>query len=272
MKEAPLYIVLNANAGSCRALRVWRCIERRLRAEGCEFVHVGDALPPEGSDVMLIGGDGTFCDFLNRVPFPEQYRYTLVPAGSSNSLYTTFGRERVGEFRKMDVGVLQTEHGSYRFLNEASLGFAAAIAAHTVDTPLKRVMNRMGMSELGYMLAAFGVWMCEPSMMINLLNNNRISANLRPIPFSRADDGVLDVCVLSCPRWRLPFELMRMVDATEPSSSRYVRCYRGLSWEHQFNTLLPVETDGEPREKSRWVRCSLYEKQITVRFVNAETE
>lgn len=273
MEKDVLYVVANPASGSGRGRLVWESVEAYLREHMIAYQPVQDDLPPAGSRVMLIGGDGTYCCFVNRVPHPEVYRYILVEAGSSNSLWSTFGmahcsRELDAEdYVTMDLGEVETDKERFWFWNEASLGFAAAIGARTVDSSLKRTMNRWHLSEWSYVLTAFSVWMQAEPTMINLMNNNRISGDLRPCPDARPDDGLVDVSVLRCPRWRLPLELVRMVGLREANRSRYVKVYRGREWQTELQEALPVEADGEPMQAARVVRFGHYSLPLQVKFL-----
>lgn len=272
METDILYVVANPNSGSGRGRLVWKSVEAYLSEHTIAYQLVNVDLPPEGSRVMLIGGDGTYCCFVNRVPRPEVYRYVLVEAGSSNSLWSTFGTTHCSrnldaeDYVTMDLGEVETETERFRFWNEASLGFAAAIGARTVDSALKRTMNRWRLSEWAYVLTAFSVWMTEEPTMINLMNNNRISGDLRPCPDARPDDGQVDVSMLRCPRWRLPLELVRMVGLREANPSRYVEVYRGKEWRTELAKPLPVEADGEPMQAAQVVRFGLYSQSLQVKF------
>lgn len=272
MEKDILYVVANPNSGSGRGRLVWKSVEAYLCEHTIAYQLVNEDLPPEGSRVMLIGGDGTYCCFVNRVPHPEVYRYILVEAGSSNSLWSTFGAVycsselEADDFVRMDLGEVETERERFWFWNEASLGFAAAIGARTVDSALKRAMNRWHLSEWAYVLTAFSVWMTEEPTMINLMNNNRISGDLRPCPNAKPDDGLVDVSVLRCPRWRLPLELVQMVGLCVVNPSRYVVTCRGKEWRTELVKPLPVEADGEPMSVARVVRFGLYGKPLEVKF------
>lgn len=273
MEKDILYVVANPYSGSGRGRQVWQQVAAILEKTNTTYRVVEEDLPPVGSRVMLIGGDGTYCRFVNRVPRPEVYRYILVAGGSSNSLWSTFGQAHCSleleddHYVTMDLGEVETEKEKFRFLNEASLGFAAAIGARTVDSPLKRAMNRWHLSEWSYVLTAFSVWMTEQPTMINLMNNNRISGDLRPCPNARPDDGLVDVSVLRCPRWRLLFELVKMVGLRDVNTSRYVKTCQGKEWRTELETPLPVEADGEPMLAAQRVRFGLYEQSIQVKFL-----
>lgn len=272
MEKNVLYIVANPCSGSGRGRLVWESVEAYLRKHSIVYQMVDDALPPAGSRVMLIGGDGTYCCFVNRVTHPEVYRYIMVEAGSSNSLWSTFGAAHCSrtledeDYVWMDLGEVETEKERFWFWNEASLGFAAAIGARTIDSTLKRTMNRWHLSEWSYILTAFSVWLTEEPTMINLMNNNRISGDLRPCPDAKPDDRLVDVSVLCCPRWRLPLELVKMVGLRKENQSRYVEIYQGKTWQTELPMALPIEADGEPMQAACSVRFGLYAQPIRVKF------
>ncbi len=102
--------------------------------------------------------------------------------------------------------------------------------------------------------------------MFHLMNNNRISGNLRPCPNAMPDDGEVDVSVLACPRWRLPLELAHMIGLTQTNRSRYATTCHDTTWTTQRSTPLPVEADGEPMADASEVRFACYKTPVLVKF------
>ncbi len=231
-----------------------------------------DEMPPT---IIIIGGDGTFNTLLNTLPHPENHHFVLLAGGTSNSLYSQLsGSETVTgkltrwlespRFIELDLPVLTTGGKSYRFINEASAGFAAAIAHRIEYRQTKRFFNAIRLNELAYIATAFRCWMSDEPVFLSICNNRRISGDIFPCIHADPTDGQIDIYDLSCPRWRLPFELTRLVKAKQDKPSAYVTRQQVRHAEWHFEHFLPIETDGNPLPPAQTITLDLYPKRITV--------
>ena len=272
-----LTVYYNPTAGAGRAQRWWLRVQAWLNARQMAYQLWDDAaLPEPDSDILILGGDGTFNHLLNRLKHPEDYRYLLLSAGTSNSLYSQISPKtsiadklmrysNCPAFRSIDLGQVTVDSKkTYRFVNEASVGFAAAIAHRMDTTNTKRHFNQLHLNELGYIATAFGCWRSEVPYMLSLCNNRRISGNLFPCPKADLSDGLIDVYELRCPRWLLPYELTRLVGARTERVSKYVHYLHTADETWTFDQALPVEIDGNPLPATRSLRLSVYPQQIRV--------
>ena len=274
----PLYVYINPTAGSGRALQQWEIVRDKVlipaHREWIECPQDVNSLPVS-SDIMVIGGDGTFNQLVNTLFHPELYRYILLPAGTSNSLCTQISPRlscvekahqyvRGARFRTMDVGELSAHGKTYRFINESSVGFAAAIAQRIEHNGYKKLFNSLHLNELSYIAVAFRCWAKEHPYMLSLCNNRRISGHLFPCPDAKIDDGQIDYYELRCPRWRLPFELSRLISRTKPVQSLFVNSGRFTKQTFHFEESMPVEIDGNPIDLASEVSISVYSHPITI--------
>ena len=287
----PLSIYYNPTAGAGGAQRVLKEVEALLNAHHIQYTiclwsyNQSSTPKAKGSsiiysstpkaDILLIGGDGTFNTLLNQLPHPEQHRFILLPAGTSNSLCTQispkedairkFNRYLTNpQFIKVDLPQVTCNNTTYRFINEASVGFAAAIARTIEKSKTKKVFNALHLNELGYIFTAFRCWRKDEPYMLSLCNNKRISGNLFPCPQARIDDGRIDVYELQCSRIRLPFELTRLVGATSDTTSTAIRRSQMKEGVWQFDKPLPVEVDGNPVGEITQLTLSLYPHQLQI--------
>jgi len=272
-----LTVYYNPTAGAGRAQRIWQRVQAWLKARQVEFQLWDEhALPEPDSDILILGGDGTFNHLLNSLKQPEVYRYLLLSGGTSNSLYSQLSPKtgtpdklmrysNCPAFRSIDLGQVTLDNKkTYRFVNEASVGFAAAIAHRMEDGRTKHAFNKLHLNELGYIATAFGCWRSEEPYMLSLCNNRRISGDLYPCPKADVSDGFMDVYELSCPRWRLPYELTCLVKARTERMSDYVRYWHTAEETWTFDKPLPVEIDGNPLPPTRSLQLSVYPQQIRV--------
>ena len=287
----PLSIYYNPTAGAGGAQRVLKEVEALLnthhiqytiglwpynqsstpKAKGSSIIY--SSMPK--ADILLIGGDGTFNTLLNQLPHPEQHRFILLPAGTSNSLCSQISPEEDAirklnryltnpQFIKVDFPQVTCNNTTYRFINEASVGFAAAIARTIEKSKTKKVFNALHLNELGYIFTAFRCWRKDEPYMLSLCNNKRISGNLFPCPQARIDDGRIDVYELQCGRIRLPFELTRLVGATSDTTSTAIRRSQMKEGVWHFDKPLPVEVDGNPVGETTQLTLSLYPHQLQI--------
>ena len=287
----PLSIYYNPTAGAGGAQRVLKEVEALLnthhiqytiglwpynqsstpKAKGSSIIY--SSMPK--ADILLIGGDGTFNTLLNQLPHPEQHRFILLPAGTSNSLCSQISPKEDAirklnryltnpQFIKVDLPQVTCNNTTYRFINEASVGFAAAIARTIEKSKTKKVFNALHLNELGYIFTAFRCWRKDEPYMLSLCNNKRISGNLFPCPQARIDDGRIDVYELQCSRIRLPFELTRLVGATSDTHSTAIRRSQMKEGVWQFDKPLPVEVDGNPVGETTQLTLSLYPHQLQI--------
>ena len=264
-------VYYNPKAGSGRAAQVYEQVQELLRTSGD-----GENGSPFGADdYIVIGGDGTFNTLLNELPAPEKHRYILLPAGTSNSLcsqlspdedaMTKLQRALVQPvFRMLDLPQIEADGRTLRFINEASAGFAAAIAREIEKRETKRFFNRLHLNESAYIATAFRCWRTDMPYFLSLCNNRRISGDLYPCVNANPGDGKIDVYELACPRLRLPFELTRLVRATADKPSDYVTRRQVAAAEWDFDTPLPAEIDGNPLPPVQHLKLSLYPERIAV--------
>ncbi len=287
----PLSIYYNPTAGAGGAQRVLKEVEALLNAHHIQYTiclwsyNQSSTPKAKGSsiiysstpkaDILLIGGDGTFNTLLNQLPHPEQHRFILLPAGTSNSLCSQISPKEDAirklnryltnpQFIKVDLPQVTCNNTTYRFINEASVGFAAAIARTIEKSKTKKVFNALHLNELGYIFTAFRCWRKDEPYMLSLCNNKRISGNLFPCPQARIDDGRIDVYELQCSRIRLPFELTRLVGATSDTTSTAIRRSQMKEGVWQFDKPLPVEVDGNPLGETTQLTLSLYPHQLQI--------
>ena len=148
------FFVVNPASGAGRTARLWRTLGRGLhfaftRGPGHATELTADALARGEELIVAVGGDGTLNEALNG--FYEDGRprragsaLSMLPCGTGGDLARTLGiahvpAERIlagledGRLLQLDCGVARfaADGGTVerRFLNEASVGFSANIAA-----------------------------------------------------------------------------------------------------------------------------------------------
>lgn len=149
--------VLVVNAGSRTGGDLLQDAERRFEAAGLRLLGVRrvegdprdevDAAIADGPDVVvLVGGDGTVSSAVGRFAHRDAV-LGVVPAGTTNNFARTLGMPldpdealrtiAEGDVVRIDLGLAGDQH----FANVATAGISVDIA-HTVPSPLKRVLGR----------------------------------------------------------------------------------------------------------------------------------
>ena len=269
-------IYYNPTAGSGSATKVWQQVRCAMDTQGIRYKlldqnHVENA----AKDIIVIGGDGTFNTLLNNLEHPEKHRFILLPAGTSNSLCSQISPKQKPldkleqyltkpDFQAIDLPQITSNGTTYRFINEASVGFAASIAKEIEERSTKKHFNRLNLNELAYIATAFRCWRKEEPIMLSFCNNRRISGNLFPCPNAQLNDGWIDVYDLRCSKIRLPYELTRLINAKKETLSPYINRKRVQTASWDFDKPLPVEIDGNPIGATDGITLSLYPYAIHV--------
>src|SRR5579859_362461 len=141
-------VIVNPVAGNGRAARTWGRIRRENAGlRECESVRserIGHArelahsAAQAGYDrVVVVGGDGTVSEVASGVAH-MQTAVAVIPAGTGNDCCRNLGIPRdalvaanlalAGAVRRVDLGEIQTSHGTTYFVNVAGFGFDAEVA------------------------------------------------------------------------------------------------------------------------------------------------
>ena len=257
-------VYYNPKAGAGKAASIYEQLQPLLSSA---------RLSPQ--DYIVIGGDGTFNALLNELEKPEEYRFILLPAGTSNSLCSQISPDENAVqkltrflaqpmFYDFDLPQIDMNGKTYRFINEASAGFAAAIAREIEQRQTKRFYNRLRLNEWAYIATAFRCWYTDKPYFLSLCNNRRISGDLYPCMEANPTDGLIDIYELACPRLRLPYELTRLVKAQTDKESDYVTRRQVTHAEWSFDESLPIEIDGNPLPPTRTLKLNLYPQKVRV--------
>jgi diacylglycerol kinase (ATP) len=185
------------------------------------------AVDDEADVVVVAGGDGTVNEALQGLAGQRRTALAVLPGGTVNVWATELGADEheadiarriaQGKRHTVDLGKV---NGRY-FLMMASIGFDAETNAVVVESSvLKRLKRRVG--PVAYALAALvtlgrfqprrvslyidGVPIKRRLLML-VLGNTRLYGGIAEITYrARADDGLLDVCILA---GRGPLDLVR---------------------------------------------------------------
>ncbi len=178
-----LHFILNAAARTGSASSVWNALKIRLTDEKISYKIHPTAYPGAASDlarelselpeekvwVVVIGGDGTFNEFLNGITDFEKLRVGLIPAGSGNDfargaglksgmegfdaiLQSVHQEEQGHPVSRIDLGEAVYEGNRRLFGISAGIGLDAIVCKKALTSPVKKVLNRIHLGKLTYIL------------------------------------------------------------------------------------------------------------------------
>ncbi|ASA25468.1 diacylglycerol/lipid kinase family protein [Paenibacillus donghaensis] len=273
--------IINRRSGGGAGGRTWLAVEglmqQRELAYETLFTHsaasaetlVAEALAlrHDWSAAIVIGGDGTVHSVLGalhrcRVPL------AVIPAGSGNDTARGFGLpldtaealEAALSGVCMDADLLAGAGGLT--LTAVASGFDAQVAANVNASRYKRLCNAIGAGQLAYLIGIVqtlltfkpcpvhvtcdGVEQAFPSgWLVSVCNLPSYGGGLLICPQAKADDGLLDVCVVhGCSRWQL-LRLFPTVMKGRHVSLPFVTLLRGRSVAVRFAESRHAIADGE---------------------------
>jgi diacylglycerol kinase (ATP) len=255
--------ILNPVAGRGAAARVWRqigglttrwdCATTQYRGHAGELAH---AAATDGyARVVVIGGDGTISEVANGLAHSNTC-LGIIAAGTGNDIARNLNIPRdprraaaladTGVPSTIDLGEVQASHGRRYFVNVAGLGFDAAVA-HRVNAIPKRLGGTL--PYVGGVLQTLWRYRSprlrlglddEPRegrvFLVAVGNLQSYGGGMRIVPAARADDGLLDVCIV---RHLRRLEVLRMLP----------RLYSGDHIRHPAVEIVrchSVSVDGDP--------------------------
>ena len=222
---------------------------------------VKELLTDEFTDLLILGGDGTFHEVINGLD-NFSCPIGLIQTGTGNDFSKALGtylkpivqleRALIGDVTTVDLGVC---NGRF-FHNGIGIGFDGKVAHRTAA--LRK--NQSGSIWSYYQAVAEGIFafkspelsvsslehnIAGPHFMVTVGNGVAFGGGFRVTPKAKIDDGLLDVCAVSKVSvpgrlWRLPF-LTAGQHLNLPSVSYFnTKTLSISSIEH-----LPAHIDGE---------------------------
>ena len=210
--------------------------------------------------VILCGGDGTIASGATAV-MESGLPLGIIPMGTANDLARTLDIPMdlvqaadvivAGNQRRIDIGSVN----GHAFFNVASIGLSSELA-QGLDPGLKRRFGR-----LGYALAAgrvlskarpFTAWITENgnrskvrTFQIAVGNGRHYGGGNVVQEEAEIDDGHLDLYSLEMSSvWKLAL-LLRSFRSGRHGAWNEVRTAKGIAFEIDTRTPMPVNTDGE---------------------------
>lgn len=291
------YFIINPKAQSGKAADIWRNIKKICNERGIEYRYVFSNYAGQMTDIMkrhtaskepkhifVLGGDGSFNEIVNGLSNPDVHKLTFLPAGSGNDLSRSLGltgdpvelfkqviEKDEEESTHIDLGcATYTSKGAKKsrlFAVSSGFGFDAAIPKQVNKSTLKKLLNKIGLGKLTYII--FGViqlfawkpqdallWVDDAKEPIHLKRFLFMATHVQPYegggfpfcPDAQNNDGFIDLCVVS--GYYLPelFPLIPLAMKGKHVGKKGVQIIRCKKARIQVETPLSFHTDGETHE------------------------
>jgi diacylglycerol kinase (ATP) len=225
-------VILNPTAGRGAGARLSPHIAARLQSHGLDFELIPtnapghatllarDAVTHGKEAVIAVGGDGTTNEVLNGLlqpnVRPNGTALGILPIGTGNDF--AFGAGLIldlweacqlltqGKSRAIDIGWVQADNEEPRYFgNGVGIGFDAICNIES-----RKVKRLKGFAVyLVAVLRTIAIYyqvprtviyidqeeIVQPSLMVSIMNGERVGGGFYITPGSRMDDGLLDVCI-----------------------------------------------------------------------------
>ncbi|MCA1319723.1 diacylglycerol kinase family lipid kinase [Bacillus tianshenii] len=232
------YFIVNKTSGNGKGANVWSKVQKLLEAKGVEYQVlftdgtendrklVESSIHLECTALVVIGGDGTIHGVANALAY-KNVPLGIIPAGSGNDFARSLqiskdheealNRILTGKVKTMDLGRVGQEF----FITIAGIGFDGKVAKVTNESKMKKLLNKMSLGSLSYIYSLIKVlFTYQPTTatikiderihrfsevwMISVANLPFYGGGIKICPDARADDGLLDICILhGVNRWEL---------------------------------------------------------------------
>ena len=235
------YFIINPNSRSGKAALIWKNLEKVLQERNIEyktfFTEYKDhaallaasitARLSENTSLKLIavGGDGTIQEVLSGIRDLSRITFGYIPTGSGNDFCRSMKLPQdpmraleliLSDTRPhpMDVPHISCGSNSSRFAISCGIGFDAAVCHEVGITPMKKVLNKIGLGKLVYLFVALKqLFFLKPSPMTLVMDENRVEnfsrvyftavmnqkyegGGFKFCPDASPSDGYLDVIVV----------------------------------------------------------------------------
>ena len=175
------YFIVNPNSRSGKGALIWKELRRTLRQKHVSYKAVfteyrghavklaasvtAKASPEHPVYLIAVGGDGTIQEVLSGVKDLSCIYFGYIPTGSGNdfcrsmqlpqdpheALNCILKRKHIAS---MDVPVISIKGRKSHFAISCGIGFDAAVCHEVGVTPMKKVLNRVGLGKLVYLFVA----------------------------------------------------------------------------------------------------------------------
>lgn len=243
--------------------------------------------------LIILGGDGTFDEAIQGITDFSRVQLGYVPTGSSNDFARDMGYPKdpgvclsnildckTPILKDLGVLVYESDVKARRLFNvSCGIGYDAAICEEVQISPAKKVLNKIGLGKLVYLVIAlkqlFGVK--RSGAVMTLDNDKKITLDsflfmaamvqkyegggFMFCPDASYNDGLLDLCVAyGISNWTILASLPKAMKGKH-FGKKGIESFRAKEILIETSDPLWVHTDGEVKRKSNSIRITC-EKEI----------
>ena len=170
--------IVNPKSRSGRGGMIWKLTEPELKKRRIDYevfyteyarhaVRITDEITADGQEhtLVVVGGDGTVDEVVNGIRDCSRVTLGYIPTGSGNDFTRALhlpaevhaALENIFESGRkvpMDVGRVNCGEQTCRFAVSAGIGFDAAVCHRAAVSPIKTVLNKLGLGKLTYLAIA----------------------------------------------------------------------------------------------------------------------
>jgi len=287
-----IHFIINPHSSSGSGLSIWQSLKPILQVSHISYTahlteYPGHAIRLAGEitseaaadecRLAIVGGDGTLNEVLNGAHLSSDVIFHYIPTGSGND-FARGMRLPVNPEKAMahvlnprsvhtlDYGTAQYGEGQHerRFVVSCGIGFDAAVCHNISYSRLKKLLNRMHLGKVAYLLIGI-----KQILQCKMINGTLTVDGEDPIPLENTvfischnlayegggfpfapdalpDDGWLDLCVVTAgSRLRFTYLLLRSVLGGRHKTCKGVILRRIRQASIHLDKPLPVHTDGE---------------------------
>lgn len=300
------YVVVNPIGASGRAWEMWKKLRpvfdeyggyklcRSTKKMGIEEICRRITSQGIPSEIIVIGGDGTFNEAVNGIADFENTKFGFIPCGTGNDIGRDMGLPKDpaklvrtmmdGEIKRTsDIGEL-TIYGEDRTIHRrfnisSDVGFGAATCAYVQRSRLKPIFNRIGLGRLTYLIEAVRVCFSSDTVDVRItcgkrskvyrkclcaivMNHGYEGGGFNFCPNADPDDGLFDICIGSGLSHIEFLRMLPMAYMGKHLSLRGIVSERADSVVMEASRPVWVHTDGEVHGEFKKVSMKILPQKL----------
>lgn len=243
--------------------------------------------------LVAVGGDGTVNETVNGIQDFSRVTFAYIPTGSSNDFARSLGlpsdpREAIlnilhpSRYQKIDLGLASYGDRRRYFAGSCGCGFDAAVCHEAIASHMKDVLNQFKLGKLTYIgIALKQILLFRPFPMTLTLDNGKKlrfdrtyfvsplncayeGGGLKLCPKAKADDGLLDLCVVEGLSKLVIALMFPTAYVGRHTIFRGIHMYRIKTVEIHTDQTVSLHTDGEPEYVKEDVHISCIPQCLTL--------
>lgn len=284
------HFIINPNSRSGKGALIWQDLKKILDERGIKYEahltgyrgHAGElagALTERHTsespvNLIAVGGDGTIQEILSGIRDLSAVRFGYIPTGSGNDFCRGMklpqnSGDALDMILKnprtfpMDVPRITCGGQKSRFAISCGIGFDAAVCHEVGVTPMKKILNRLGLGKLVYLFVALKqLLFLKPSpMAIQLDGSRKLSfkkvyfiavmnlkyegGGFKFCPDARPNDGLLDIIVVEGLNKPTVLACLPTAFFGKHTHFKGIHIYQARRVSVRSKRPLPIHTDGE---------------------------